>query len=314
MALIVDGNDRPLTYAVDAFRWSFSNRAFTRIGGGATLTAEHERVLNASTSTTVQPVIATTQKEGGFLERTVGGVAEDTGTGTQTTVGAARNYELFTTGPNAGLSAEWIANFGANQWTIEFDANSGIDFSDTQVGDTFVLSILADSIARPDGNTPPGYLPAGNYYVYAIAPSSGANVVTVNSATFREIYLDGTVGNHIGDLVTVGASGFSIPFNDNSIQMTRATDNLERQFSTTNNTTEIGFSDRGLRVNEALVVNGTQQTSETLASNLGTLITGVYPTNWPLRNNNYLLTVTGADFTGIPTGCLLYTSPSPRDS
>ena len=273
------------------------------VGLGEILTPEQERVVNASTSTGVQPVIATTQKEGGFLERTVGGVVEDSGADSQTTLGLARNYELFSPpSPNAGQSAEWIANFGANQWTIEFDENSGIDFSNTQVGDTFVLTIHADSIDRQDGNTPAGYLPMGRYYVYAIAPSSGPNVVTVSSATVREIYLDGTVGNHIGHLATVGASGFSIPFADNSIQITRASDNLERQFSTTNNTTEIGFSDRGLRVNEALVVNGTQQTSETLASNIGTPITGTYPAFWPLRNNNYLLDVTGADFTSIPTG------------
>ena len=269
---------------------------------GTGLTAEQLRVVNASTSTGQQDVIATTQKEGGFLERTVGGVAEDTGTGTQTTLGAARSYDLFPSGPNQGQVAEWLAGFDANQWEIEFDDNSGIDFTGTQVGDTFVLTIAVTNIARQDGLVEAGAFPTGNYYVYAIAPSSGPNVVTINTTTIREIYLDGTVGNHLGALAALGADGLSIPFADNSIQMTRASDNLERQISTTNNTTEIGFSDRGLRTNAGLVVNGTQQTSESLVTGIGDPITGVYPTLWGLSNNNYSLTVTGADFTGIPMG------------
>ena len=109
------------------------------------------------------------------------------------------------------------------------------------------------------------------------------------------------------------------------------------------------LGDVGFRSNEAIIINGTHQTSESLATNQGTAIPGTYPAFWPLSPRGYLLDVPGADFSGIAQGspfhitvtansgqgiipvgnyigyrtdapgavthiCLLYTSPSPRDS
>ena len=260
----------------------------------ANLSAEERRVVDASTSNGVQNVISTTQKEGGFLERTVGGVIEGTG---ETNSGDVATTDLF----GNGQVAEWLGNVD-DIWTLNFnDTISTIDFSNVQVGDGYILRVANDNeaaTALPEITA--GLIPAGDYYVFVGAPSSGPHVINFDPRTVRRIYADGTVGNHIGDLALAGMH--SIPFPAGSLTVVPATDNIERQISTTNNETEIGFSDSGLRVNRALEVNGSTQTSELMASNFGNNITGTYPTFWGLIEGSYRLSVANANFNDIALG------------
>ena len=330
--ILLSANNNGVNFFVIAVRWSLTADEYRHIGStesssGSSLTEEQERIVNASTSTQIQDVIATTQYGGGFLLRTESSanVVRDSA-GDEVALSALG--QVTTVSPSGTALEELVLSGGI--WTVTFNSGPDVDFTSYNVGDSLIMR-LANGFDSP---TPEHVVPPGDYLVFVGAPASGLNVLNIDPRSVRGINADGTLRNHLFNWQRLEA--FTVPFTAPSMTFFEADYQSELELSATNNTTEFGFSDAGIRTNESVIINGTHQTSESLASSLGTAIAGTYPAFWPLDQRGYALTVTGADFSGITTGspflirvttnsgqgiipvgnyiCLLYTSPSPRDS
>ena len=206
-----------------------------------------------------------TLASGGFLLRT------ESSSGTSQQVSQTGDIALDSDGQ------ETLQLFG-NGWNVNFNParSNPIDMTTFSEGDAVIMRATMGNTARSTEFRE--LVGAGDYLIHVGAPSPNANTLILNNNTLRRINADGSLQNHVGGAEELAV--FSLPFPAGSLTFFRAHYESEFQVSTTNNTTEIGFNDRGLRTNGVVDIRGNFLSSDTRIDNIGTNIDAIYPAAW----------------------------------
>ena len=259
-----------------------------------TPTDEDLRTIRASTPPTddSQNVIENTEYAGGFLLRTNSNArAGTTQFGTQ--VVGSDPFGL-------GL-AEWLQG-QEGLWTVEV---TGADFTSIPVGTPLVMRVANSNVRVPADLSQPtitegGVITPGDYLIYRATIGSADRNLIIDPRSIRRINSDGTVQNHLMDLQALEAHSPRFPLG--SLSFFPVTFNSELQLSSTNNNTEFGFNDTGIRTNGELDISGYHFNAEASVIYRDAIAGDAAPNQWPNTAGSFRVTVPNADFSGIAQG------------